>query len=123
MAQAGNAERKRYWRDLIGRQRSSGQSIAAFCRETGVSAVSFHEWKRKLRRQTLSAHAEAEKTVFAPVQIMPEQTASSMVLGGRIEVVLPDGVVLRIAADCDERTLQVVWTVLGASRAKGPDRC
>ena len=123
MAQAGNGERKRYWRDLIGRQRSSGQSIAAFCREAGVSAVSFHEWKRKLRRQTLSAHAEAEKTIFAPVQIMPEQMASSMVLGGRIEVVLPDGVVLRIAADCDERTLQAVWTVLGVSRAKGPDRC
>jgi hypothetical protein len=46
-----------------------------------------------------------------------------MVLGGRIEVVLPDGVVLRIAADCDERTLQAVWTVLGVSRTKGSDRC
>jgi transposase-like protein len=123
MAQTGSTERQRYWRELIGRQRSSGRSIAAFCRETGVSVASFYEWKRKLRQQKPSARPSGKRTSFAPVQIMPAQTASSMDLDGRVEVILPEGVVLRIAAGCEERTLQVVWTVLATSLTKGADGC
>lgn len=123
MAQTGNTERKRYWRELIGRQRASGQSIAAFCRETGVSVASFYEWKRKLRRRTPSARPSVKRTAFAPVQILPEQTASSMDWDGRVEVVLPDGVVLRVAAGCEERTLEVILTALAVSLTKGADGC
>lgn len=115
MAQTGNTERKYYWRELIERQRSSGRSIAAFCRESGVSVASFYEWKRKLRRQTPSARPSVKRTSFAPVQIMAAQTTSSMVLDGRVEVVLPDGVVLRVAAGCEERTLEVILTALATS--------
>jgi len=123
MAQTGNTERKRYWRELVERQRASGRSIGAFCRETGVSVASFYEWKRKLRRRTPSARPSVKRTAFAPVQILPAQTASSMDLDGRVEVVLPDGVVLRVAAGCEERTLQVVWTVLATSLTKELDGC
>jgi hypothetical protein len=38
-------ERKRFWGDLIERQRTSGLNIARFCAEAGVSQNSFYVWK------------------------------------------------------------------------------
>lgn len=37
------------WRERLERQRKSGLSIAEFCRQEGVSSVTFHTWRRKLR--------------------------------------------------------------------------
>jgi len=36
------------WRQRMERQRTSGLPIVVFCRREGVSAASFHAWKRKL---------------------------------------------------------------------------
>jgi hypothetical protein len=47
------------WRQRLERQAESGLSIAAFCRREGVSQVSFHTWKRKLRGST-SARSSQE---------------------------------------------------------------
>jgi hypothetical protein len=51
MAKKASGEREQFWRDLIGRQPSSGLSIASFCDDAGVSANSFFVWKRRLRSQ------------------------------------------------------------------------
>ena len=36
------------WAELIEAQSTSGRSIAAFCREHGLSANSFYRWRRRL---------------------------------------------------------------------------
>ena len=36
------------WRALIEQHASSGLSIAAFCREHGLSQASFYQWRRRL---------------------------------------------------------------------------
>ena len=41
------------WRERMERQCKSGLSIAEFCRKEGVSAVTFHTWKRKLQSESL----------------------------------------------------------------------
>jgi len=41
-------ERKRYWRDLVERQPSSGLNIARFCADAGVSQNAFYVWKKRL---------------------------------------------------------------------------
>ena len=41
-------ERKRFWRDLIEHQRTSGLNIARFCADAGVSQNSFYVWKKRL---------------------------------------------------------------------------
>jgi hypothetical protein len=41
-------ERKRYWRDLIERQPTSGLNIARFCANAGVSQNAFYVWKKRL---------------------------------------------------------------------------
>ena len=56
--------REPFWRDLIRRQRRSGQSIAAFCRDHGVSQPSFFSWRKRLRLQR-----GQPASPFVPVQI------------------------------------------------------
>src|SRR5436190_22836880 len=41
-------ERKRFWRDLVERQRTSGLNIARFCADAGVSQNAFYVWKKRL---------------------------------------------------------------------------
>jgi len=47
------------WRERLERQRRSGLSITEFCRKEGVSAVTFHTWKRKLRGEAVVGSARA----------------------------------------------------------------
>ncbi len=48
MGRQSSAERESYWRGVISQQKASGQSIAAFCRKSGISAPSFYAWRRRL---------------------------------------------------------------------------
>ena len=57
MAQRTSGEREQFWRDLIGRQPSSGLSIASFCDQAGVSANSFFVWKSRLRSRATAVKA------------------------------------------------------------------
>ena len=36
------------WRQIIERQRSSGQGVSAFCRDNGIKPSSFFAWRRRL---------------------------------------------------------------------------
>lgn len=36
------------WREIVERQRASGSTVAAFCRDNGIATSSFFAWKRKL---------------------------------------------------------------------------
>ena len=60
------------WSGLISEQSQSGQRVAAFCRERGLRAWQFYEWKKRLRRR--------EAGEFVAVQI-----------GGAAEPVRPAG--------------------------------
>ena len=48
MNQARCGEREK-WRQIIKSQRTSGQTITAYCREHGVSQASFFAWRRRFR--------------------------------------------------------------------------
>jgi transposase-like protein len=48
MSQSRRTNREQ-WRQRIAQQQSGGQSVAAFCRDLGVSENSFYFWKRRLR--------------------------------------------------------------------------
>jgi transposase-like protein len=49
MPRASRGTARERWRRIIAAQEGSGQSIAAFCRESGASAPQFFYWKRQLR--------------------------------------------------------------------------
>lgn len=58
------SERERFWQLLIRNQKTSGQSIAAFCRERRVSQASLYSWRKKL-----TASKRQAKASFLPVRV------------------------------------------------------
>jgi len=53
------------WRAIVSEQIASGQSVAAFCKERGLTSSQVFAWKKRLR--------EAEKAQFVEVQIKPAE--------------------------------------------------
>jgi hypothetical protein len=112
MAKPSRADRQRYWREVIGRQQASGQSIVGFCSKEGLALASFHAWKRRLRRSRRGIERESANQALVPVQIVNDPKPDT----GRLEVQWPGGVVLRIQG-CDAQTISAVVAALSAAPA------
>ena len=50
MGRRANAALHEAWRARIAQQALSGLTVAAFCYQAGISARSFHQWRRRLSR-------------------------------------------------------------------------
>jgi hypothetical protein len=44
MAQEANGQLQKSWRNRIDRQRRSGQTVAQFCQQEGVSTPNYYRW-------------------------------------------------------------------------------
>jgi transposase-like protein len=129
VAKETSGERERFWRGLIGRQHSSGLSIARFCDQAGVSPNSFFVWKRRLRSQhggsnrgqptsrrwkglaERPSRRKSDSTAAGP--LVPVRLISDPLhRAGAIEVEWPSGVVLRMQAGWDADMVRDVLKAL-----------
>ena len=116
---------------LIGRQPASGLSIAQFCKQTGVSANSFFVWKRRLRPQNGQANRgepRSRSNVFVkrspsnspaaaarplvPVRLLADPDRFRALDAAVFEVEWPNGLVLRVPAECNGRAVRDVVKAL-----------
>jgi hypothetical protein len=112
MAKASRADRRQYWREVIERQRASGQSIVGFCSTEGLAPASFHAWKRRLRRSRRGIERESANQALVRVQIVGDGKPDA----ARLEVQWPGGVVLRVRG-CDAQTIGAVVAALSTAPA------
>lgn len=91
-------QRREQWRERIGQQERSGQSIRAYCRERGLQEHAFYWWRRRLREQS------------APVQFALVETKQGVEFQPPIELMLASGDLLRIPHNA--ATLKLVLAVL-----------
>ena len=91
-------QRREEWRQRIGQQESSGQSIRTFCRERGLKEHAFYGWRQRLRKQN------------TPVRFALVETKSTGETVPPIELMLSSGERLRIPNDA--ATLKLVLAVL-----------
>lgn len=96
MSRQAREERVAYWRGVLARQRTSGLSIATFCREEEVSPASFYAWRRRL--------AKVETPQFVPVHL----PATSP----EFEVRLPNGVCVVVPGSFTEASLRRLLPVI-----------
>ena len=91
-------QRREEWRQQVGQQESSGQSIPVFCRERGLKEHAFYWWRQRLRKQN------------TPVRFALVETKSAGEIVPPIELMLSSGDRLRIPNDA--ATLKLVLAVL-----------
>jgi hypothetical protein len=94
-----------YWRRIIGKQRASGLSVAAFCRRSRIPQPSFYLWRRKLQ----------DAAAFTEVHLSPEPVPAS----GALELVLPGGRSLVVRPGFDRATLLALVDALEHGQAGG----
>ncbi len=99
------AERRKFWAELIARHAQSGKTVEAFCQENGVGSPLFYTWRKRLA-------AEGKPLAFALVE--PAGLGSKR--GEPMELILTSGDRLRIGAGADVATLRLVLGVLRQAR-------
>ena len=122
-------ERARYWQQHLDLWERSGLSQAAYCRRHGIKAVTFGWWKRKLGAAAASSH---ERERSGKRSFSRKRASSQTGANGRpdakfvevemtgpgtaaYEIVLSDGLVLRLPADFDpDKVSQLVAAVSAA---------
>ena len=94
------------WRGLVSEQIASGKSVAAFCRDRGLQAWQFYEWKKRLR--------ESEPVEFVEVQIAvpAEPVRPSTTRSSGIEIRLKEGRSLVVEPGFDASHLRALLAVL-----------
>src|SRR4051812_3840612 len=98
------------WRAIVSEQVASGQSVAAFCKERGVTSSQVFAWKKRLR--------EAEKAQFVEVQIKPAEPLREIGIRGirqqakAIEVRLCRGRSIAVEPGFDADHLRALLAVL-----------
>jgi len=130
MEAEGAREPETVWRGRVSAWRSSGLSRRDFCAAEGLSPKTFGWWVWRLSRP------ESAVGRFVPVAVTPEPSEladeaaapssdgaaaagpsvgppDSDVPVERIEIALPDGVVVRVGAGVDGGALRRVLTALG----------
>lgn len=96
------------WRAVFRRQRSSGLSVLAFCRQERIPSSSFFNWRRKLQRVP----------GFAEVKLAAEPESASA-----IELQLAGGRTLRVRPGFCRRTLlELLATLESCAAASEPQR-
>ena len=94
------------WSDRVRDQQSSGQSVASYCAEHALGASSFYLWRKRL----------AEAPSPAPfVEVITGSTTSIAGSHGVIEIVLPDGLTVRLDAQVPMARLREIIAVLRES--------
>ena len=101
-------EQQERWRGLLTEQKTSGQSVAVFCRERGVREWQFYEWKKRL-------HPKRES--FVAVEVVASQPTAGTApwtpnLSAPLEVRLRSGHSVLVGADFEASHLRRLLQVL-----------
>lgn len=114
MQENARTRRREHWRLLIEEQRSGSQTIAAFCREKGVSPPSFYSWRRKLEGESPSKSQGQASATPSPEQpaFIPLRLPAVLQVDEAIEIVHPRGYVVRLSGSVDRQSLSQIIEVL-----------
>jgi transposase-like protein len=109
MAGSVRAGKRREWQQRLARFEQAQQSVAEFCRQEGVSAPSFYQWRKRLAERPQAAAS------FRPVRLVP---------AAGVTVQLPGGTQLEVPTS-DRRALRLVLQTLARADARraGGDGC
>lgn len=92
------------WQSIFATWRSSGLSVAAFCRSRELNLSSFYRW-RKILDDLDPSPASGPSPSFVPVRVVPDAV---------VVVILPSGLRLRVPLGADAGQVARLVLALGA---------
>lgn len=101
---------ERRWRGLLADQDRSGQTVVAFCSLRGVSASSFHFWKRELARRDQAEDSPSQQTKTKSLDAFVPVSVVGVAFDG-IEIDIA-GAIVRVGRGFDETVLARVLHIL-----------
>jgi hypothetical protein len=119
MSRLADPRKQQQWLQHIRRWQASRLSVREYCDRHQLREANFYCWKRTLRQRGLltvkmasdglAPHADTggKAPFFLPVAVAGADAAT-----GRIDLVLPDGWIVRVAAGFDAGTLRQLLAVL-----------
>jgi hypothetical protein len=107
MARGKSIEVEKKWRARLEALEASGLTARAFAIREGLNVGGLCAWRRKLRGDVATP-----ATSFTPVVVRDEAPRRR----DGFELVIADGLALRIPSDFDEATLSRIVRALGAAR-------
>jgi hypothetical protein len=87
------------WNQIIDGQRLSGLTVAAYCRERGITEGSFYTWKKRL------CDASRPRPKHLPTPAFVEVNPSNPAKADAIEIVLDNKRRVRVRAGFDRKLL------------------
>ena len=99
------------WLDRISRFPLSGLTPAQFCAIEAVSLPSFYSWKRRFAAEALRTDAGLDKPAQPTPTLLPVRLPGCI---AALELVLTNGLLLRIPAGADLDLVHAVLKTLGA---------
>lgn len=107
--------KEKFWRGVLRRFATSGQTVRAFCAAHQLAEPSFYAWRRALAERDAAAPESAPTSpcpppapAFVPVRLADSSNAMS----SSIEVVLAGGRCLRLRGPVDRAVLAEVVAAL-----------
>ena len=102
----------KFWRELVAAQSGSGGTVAEFCAAHGVGPASFYTWRKRLVAAASPSGRDTPR--FVAVRVAADAPAADM-LPAMWEVVLPEGVTLRMpAGSAPEEVARLAAALRGA---------
>ena len=105
-----DGRREQFWREVVASWRRSGQSVRAFCAQADLSEPSFYAWRRTLQSRERERERQRPTApsgpTLVPVRVVPDVP---------VEVVLPNGLVIRMPAGADVQAVAKLVTALGSA--------
>jgi hypothetical protein len=105
MSFGDGAEREAFWGEHVESWKSSGQTLAGYCRAHGLSEGGFYYWRKKLNGQAARCPQGQGAPAFVELELGARGAAA-------VEVVLCGGRRVQVHPGFDERTLARVVEVL-----------
>ena len=124
MSRQFDLDKQQLWLRRVQRWQRSQLTIRDYCARHHLSEPSFYGWKRVLAERGLlspagagAAAAQANSDVGSPTSLFVAATLADTDVAPQprtqpLEVVLPDGLVVRVAAGFDAYTLQRLLALL-----------
>lgn len=113
MAQRPDLGKERRWLDLVRQWQESRLSIRQFCGRRRLSEPTFYAWRRVLRQRGLiDKHPSAAASAATTPTFLQVAVDSDALTAPAIDLVLPQGRLLRVRAGFDPALLRQLLRLL-----------